>query len=825
MKCSKCQFENPETSRFCGACGAYLEPAEDIQTAPTKTLETPLKELTRGTTFANRYDVIEEIGKGGMGKVFRAVDKTIDEEVAIKVLNPEIAGDQKMIERFRNELKMARKIAHKHVCRMYDFSQERGTQFIIMEYVPGEDLRSLIKRIGQFTPGKTLLIAKQICEGLAEAHRLGIIHRDLKPQNIMIDREGNTRIMDFGIARTLKSRGLTEGDTVIGTPEYMSPEQVEGWDIDHRSDLYSLGAILFEMLTGRVPFEGETPFSIALKHKSEPPPDPRKINNQIPEGFSQLILHCLEKDRKKRFQSAEELLTTLKRIERGVPSTDRVLPDRERKRIQLPWKKMAVYASVPLLLALIIIAGITLFTGRQESIYSIAVLPLKNLSGNPDQEFLADGMTEALISNLTQIKALQRVISSTSVMQYKNAQKPLPVIARELDVDVIVEGSILVSGQRVKINIRLIEAKTDRNLWSKSYERDLSDILLLQNELARSVANEIQITVAPAEKALLAQTQTADPEAYQLYLKGRHYWNKRTEEGLERARGHFEGAIERDPDYALAYAGLADTYNMLGTYAYFPSSEVFPKAKRAALKALELDETLTEAYISLAYVKYVYDWDWFGAEADLNWAIGLNPSYATAHHYYGIFLKNMGRFDEALLEMAKARNLDPLSLPISTSIGYLLYQSGQYDQAIRQCQKVLEIDAEFPGAHRTLGLIYLKQSMVQESLEELRQAVEYSGGSPLYSAELALAYASAGNRQEAQKILEELQKLSRVRYVPNYSQAIIYAALGDVDQAILSLEKSFEEKSSMIAEIKVDPNLDRLRSDPRFSGLMEKMGL
>jgi serine/threonine protein kinase/Tfp pilus assembly protein PilF len=708
---------------------------------------------------------------------------------------------------------------------MYDFSQEKGTQFIIMEYVPGEDLRSLIKRIGQFTPGKTLLIAKQICEGLAEAHRLGIIHRDLKPQNIMIDREGNARIMDFGIARTLKSRGLTEGDTVIGTPEYMSPEQVEGWDIDNRSDLYSLGAILFEMLTGRVPFEGETPFSIALKHKSEPPPDPRKINNQIPEGFSQLILHCLEKDRKKRFQSAEELLTELNRIEKGVPTTDRVLPDGERKRIQLPWKKIAVYAGIPLLLALIIIAGTTLFTGRQESIYSIAVLPLKNLSGNPDQEFLADGMTEALISNLTQIKALQRVISSTSVMQYKNAQKPLPVIARELDVDAIVEGSILASGQRVKINIRLIEAKTDRNLWSKSYERDLSDILLLQNELARSVANEIQITVAPAEKALLAQTQTTDPEAYQLYLKGRHFWNKRTEEGLETARGHFEGAIEKDPDYALAYAGLADTYNMLGTYAYLPSLEVFPKAKRAALKALELDETLTEAYISLAYVKYVYDWDWFGAEADLNWAIGLNPSYATAHHYYGIFLKNMGRFDEALLEMAKARNLDPLSLPISTSIGYLLYQSGQYDQAIRQCQKVLEIDTEFPGAHRTLGLIYLKQSMVQESLEELRRAVEYSGGSPLYSAELALAYASAGNQQEAQKILEELQELALVKYVPNYSQAIIYAALGEVDQAFLFLEKSFEEKSSMIAEIKVDPNLDSLRSDPRFSVLREKMGL
>jgi len=823
MKCSNCHAENPETSRFCGACGASLRSMEDSHTAPTKTLETPIKELTRGFTFANRYDIVEEIGKGGMGKVFRAVDKTIDEEVALKVLNPDIAADEKMIERFRNELKMARKIAHKNVCRMYDFSQVRGTQFIIMEYVPGEDLRSLIKRIGQFTAGKTILIAKQICEGLAEAHRLGIIHRDLKPQNVMIDREGNARIMDFGIARTLRSRGLTEGDTVIGTPEYMSPEQVEGKDIDHRSDLYSLGAILFEMLTGRVPFQGDTPLSIAIKHKTELPPNPRQINSQIPENISQLILHCLEKDRTKRYQSAEELLTALNRIERDVPTTDKLIPVRPLKK--LPWKKLSVFASLPILVALLILVGIFVFTGPQESIYSIAVLPLKNLSGNPDQEYFADGMTEALISNLTQIKALQRVISSTSVMQYKDAQKPLPAIARELDVDAIVEGSVLISGQRVKINIRLIEAKTDRNLWSNSYERNLSDVLLLQNELARSVANEIQIAVAPEEKALLAQMQTADPEAFQLYLKGRHFLNQRTEEDLYKAQENFEGAIERDPDYALAYAGLADTFNMLGTDAYLPSSEVFPKAKQAALKALEIDDTLNEAYVSLAYVKYLYDWDWFGAEADFNWAIGLNPSYATAHNFYGTFLKNMGRFNEALLEMAKARNLDPLSLPINTGIAFILYQSRQYDQAIEHCLKALEIDAAFPGAHRTLGLIYLRQSKFQESIEELRKAVDNSGGSVIYLAELASAYASAGNQEEAQKILEELQAHSKDKYVSHYNYAIIYAALGDTDQAISSLEKAFDEKSSMLVWIKVDPNLDSLRSDPRFSALLRKMGL
>ena len=829
MKCPKCHSENPEASRFCAECGTSLHPGEDLSAAPTKTLQTPLKELSRGTIFARRYDVIEEVGRGGMGKVYRAIDKNVEEEVALKILNPEVAADEKMIERFRNELKLARKITHRNVCRMYDLNAEEGTQFIVMEYVPGEDLRSLIKRIGRFTIGKAIIIAKQVCEGLAEAHRLGVIHRDLKPQNIMIDKEGNARIMDFGIARVIKARGITEEELIIGTPEYMSPEQVEGKEVDPRSDIYSLGVILYEMVTGRLPFEGDTPFSIALKHKSEKPPDPRQINDQIPEELSRMILKCLEKDKGKRYQSAEELSSALSKLERGIPTTDRIVPEwklKTRRWGRIARKRFFLFGTVVLLVVLLIVGGIYLFMDRQGlSINSIAVLPLKNLSGVPEQEYIADGMTEALISNLTQIRALARVISSRSVMQYKDVQKPLPEIARELDVDAVVDGSILISGERVRITVQLIEARTDRNLWSKSYQRDLNDILALQSDVSRSIAKEIKVALTPEEKALIARSRPSNPEAYQLYLKGRHFWNTRTEEDLYKAIDLFQKAIELDPEYAMAYVGLADAYNMLGSYDLLLPREAYQKAKAAALKALEKDEQLAEAYTSLAWVKYRLDLEWFEAEADFNWAIGLNPGYATAHQWYGALLRDMRRFDEALKEMNQALELDPFSLPIMTSIGFLFYQARQYDQAMEHCQKVLEIDAEFSWAHEVLGLIYIQKSLFEEAVTAIQKAVNFSGRSIQYLADLSFAYASAGDENKSREILEELLVISEKKFVPHYQIGVIYAALGQEDGAFKSLEKAIEERSSSVVTINTDPSLDSMRSDPRFMILLEKMGL
>jgi serine/threonine protein kinase/tetratricopeptide (TPR) repeat protein len=838
--CLKCEFENPAGSRFCSNCGTQLfsphpgrEPdtGEDpLSSAVTRTLHTPVKKLKRGTVFAKRYEVIEELGEGGMGRVYKVFDEKIDEKVALKVLAPEIAGDEKTIERFRNELKLARKVSHRNVCRMYDLSEEEGTQFITMEFVPGENLKNLIRRIGQLSKAKAISIAKQICEGLVEAHRLGVVHRDLKPQNIMVDAEGNARIMDFGIARSIKTKSLTETGLIIGTPEYMSPEQVEGEEVDQRSDIYSFGVILFEMVTGRVPFEGSTPLNVILKHKTEPPPSPKDFDDQIPDDLSRIILKCMQKDRQKRYQHSEDLLTDLVEMEKSITSTDRVHLEKERrdqrkKRGQktLLYSTAAVLAIALMVVVLLRFTGI--FSGPRGTLDSIAVLPLKNLSGISDQEYLSDSMTEALISNLTQIGALRRVISSTSVMQYKNTQMPLPEIAKQLEVDAVVEGSVMVSGQRVRVNIQLIEARTDRNIWSRSYERDLSNILALQSELARAIAREIKIALTPEEQARLSLTRPVNPEVYQLVLRGRSLWNKRTKGDLLQAKENFESAVEKDPTYALAHAGLADAYNMLASYNFLPPSEAYPEAKKAAQKALELDETLAEAYTSLAWVKYYFEGDWFGAETDYNWAIGLNPSYATAHHWYGALLRDRGRFDEALSELERARELNPFSLAINTSIGYLFYFARQYDQAVAQCRRALEIDPDFHWAHDIAALAYVQKGMFEEATAELEKALDLSTSSNSYSCHLAQVYAQSGRREEALNILDILLEKSENEYIPLHEIALIYKALGRREQALAYLNKAAEEQIHTLAAAKMDPRLDSLRVDPLYSEVLEEIGM
>jgi len=513
MKCSKCHFENPNDTFYCGKCGTQLLPAEKIS-APTETLEIPEEGLTRGTTFANRYAIIEELGKGGMGSVYRVEDKKTKEELALKLIKPEIAADKKTIERFSNELKMAHKISHKNVCRMYHLDEDKGTHFITMEYVSGEDLKSLIRRIGQLPLGKSISITRQICEGLAEAHRLGVVHRDLKPSNIMIDKEGNARIMDFGIARSLEAEGMTGEGIIIGTPEYMSPEQAEAKEVDHRSDIYSSSVILYEMVTGQLPFKGDTPLAVAMKHKSEVPKDPKELNPQIPEELSGLILRCMEKEKEKRYQTAEELLSALEEIEEGIPAKERIPLKRKP---EIKWKNILLFGSATLLLILIIAVGISLFTARPRAIDSIAVLPLENLSGDPEREYFADAMTEVLIAEIAQIRAL-RVISRKSVMQYKRTERSLPEIAKDLNVDAVIEGSVLPADDKVRITVQLIQADPEKHLWAKSYERDLRDVLALQSEVAKAVAREIKIKLTPQEETRFASANPVNPEAYQAYL-------------------------------------------------------------------------------------------------------------------------------------------------------------------------------------------------------------------------------------------------------------------------------------------------------------------
>jgi len=504
MKCPQCNFENPDDTLYCGKCAAPLKSSEEIPVSPTQTLETPLETLKRGMTFAERYDLIEELGTGGMGRVYKAFDKKVEEEIALKILKPEIAADKRILKRFSSELKTARKIIHKNVGRMYDLSEAEGVHFITMEYVPGEDLKSFIKRSGQLTVGKALSIAKQVCEGLSESHELGIVHRDLKPQNIMIDSEGNARIMDFGIARSLRAEGLTAEGTVIGTPEYMSPEQAEGEETDQRSDIYSLGVILFEMATGRLPFEGKTPLSIAMKHKSEAPPVPREINAQVKEDLSLLILKCMEKDSGKRIQSAQELLSGLAKIEQTLPTLERKVA---KTQVGLDvrmrhFKPYLVPAGIVLAAAIVIlIVGLLLFRGSGPAegesgagmipgtqwANSIAVLPLRDFSPQKDQEAFCDGMTDALIGRLSRIEGL-KVISLTSVMNYKSQDRNIKQIGEELDVRTVLEGSIQRENNTIRMNAQLINVADDSHLWSDSFDRELESVFEVQDEISQSIA-------------------------------------------------------------------------------------------------------------------------------------------------------------------------------------------------------------------------------------------------------------------------------------------------------------------------------------------------
>jgi TolB-like protein/Tfp pilus assembly protein PilF len=824
-KCPKCNTDNPDTLKFCGECGTQLSSLEDIEV--TETMEAPKEELSTGSLFAGRYQIIEELGKGGMGRVYRVLDKELKEEVALKLIKLEIAKDKKTIERFKNELKVARKISHRNVGRMYELMEEAGMHFITMEYVPGQDLRGLIRQTGQLTTGKAVAIAKEICEGLDEAHRQGVVHRDLKPSNIIIDRQGNARILDFGIARSIAGKGITGAGVMIGTPEYMSPEQVEGKETDQRSDIYSLGIILYEMVTGRVPFEGDTPFSIGVKQKGEIPRPPKEVNDQIPEGLNRVILECMEKERGKRYQSVGDLHSNLMKLESDISTTERIVPERKLKAEkigEMRWKRPILYGGAAVILTLLIIGGISLFKGRQEAMDSIAVLPLENLSGDPEQEYFSDGMTDALISNLAKIGGL-KVISRTSVMQYKGRKKSLPDIARELNVEAVVEGSVLSSGQRVRVTAQLIEAKTDRHIWNNSYERDFRDILALQNEIAKAIAQEIQVKLTPQEEERLAAANQVRPEAYQAYLKGRFFWNKRSEEGLNKAIDYFKEAIEKDPDFSLSYAGLADSYSILPQYSPVASNEAYLKAKEAALKALEIDPALAEAHASLALIINDYDLDFESAEREFKRAIKLNPGYATAHHRYAFLLIYQGRHDESIQEIKLARDLDPLSLIINANAGFMLYLSGRYDEALAQYKNAIEIDPNFAELHWYIGMAYEQKGMLEEAEKEFNRAISLSGGFTKYIIALAHVYALAGKRDEALKAIDELKELSEREYVSPYLMASTYDALGEKDKAFEWLEKASETNDIWLSYLKVDPLFQKIRQDPKFKVLLEKVGL
>ena len=823
VKCPKCQTENPETKQFCGDCGTPLPSSKDIRPDVTETIQTPVKELTTGSTFAGRYQVIEELGKGGMGRVYKAFDTKIKEKVALKLIKPEVASDKETIERFNNELRLARRIRHKNVCGMFDIGEVEGAHFITMEYVHGEDLKSMIRMAAGLSIGAVLSIGKQVCDGLAEAHNLGVVHRDLKPQNIMIDKGGNAKILDFGIARSIREKGITGPFVMIGTPEYMSPEQAEAKEVDHRSDIYSLGIILYEMATGRVPFEGETALSIAMKHKGEIPKNPKQFNPVIPDDLSGVILKCLEKDRAKRYQAAAEVRSELEKIEKGIPTTERVVPERKTltsREITVKFSLRKILIPGLIITALVIAVIIIIWrvipqkaaTPAKSARHSIAVLPFEDLSPTKDHEYLCDGIAETLINSLSNIKDLW-IPARASSFSFKGRNLGIRQIGQQLGVDNLLEASVQVIGNRLRITPKIINVNDGSQIWSNQYDRQMEDVFAIQDEIAREIVKALKITLLGEKKTPLVKSYTENTEAYQAYLRGRFYWNKRTEEGMRKSIEYFEQAIEKDSSFALAYVGLADAYITLGEWFVLPAKEAFPKAKEAAVRALEIDDSLGEAHNSLAAVRRDFDWDWKGAEKEHKRAIELSPSYATAHQWYGEFFTLMGRFDEGLQEIKRAQALDPLSLIINAVGGWFFYMARDYDKGIDQCKKTLEMDPDFLPAHIYLMMNYLGKGMYQEALRETQKANNPWG--------IASIYAMMNRQEEARRLLADILKH------PQRSEteiAGVYFSLGENEEGWKWLEKAYDERSFFLTWLKVSPAYDIFRSDPRFQAMLKKVG-
>jgi serine/threonine protein kinase/tetratricopeptide (TPR) repeat protein len=772
MKCPKCQFENPDDTIYCGKCATPLKSSEEIPVSQTKTLETPTEELTTGSTFAGRYQIIEELGKGGMGKVYKALDTEIKEKVALKLIKPEIASEQKTLERFRNELKLARKIVHKNVGRMYELMEEKGIHFITMEYVPGEDLKSFIKRSGQLAIGTTIRIAKQVCEGLAESHSLGVVHRDLKPSNIMIDKEGNARIMDFGIARSPEAKGITGAGVMIGTPEYMSPEQVEGKETDQRSDIYSLGIILY--------------LSIAMKHKSEIPKDPKEFNTQIPEDLRSLILKCMEKNKEKRYQGADAILSEFETIGK-IPTTTISVSE---------WQN------------------------------SIAVLPFADLSPKKDQEYFCDGIAEELINVLTKIKDL-RVVARTSAFSFKNKQIDIREIGKKLNVQTLLEGSVRKAGDRIRITAQLINVEDGYHIWSERYDRELEDVFAIQDEISLAIVDNLKIELLREEKAAVLKRSTNNLEAYNLYLKGIYYLRTYPgKKGFNEANGYFQQALQKDPNYTMAYYGLSEAYINISYWGNVPPKVAFPKAKAYAKKALEIDETNGEAHGALGFIHTIHDWNWKAAERELRQAIELCPNSAMTHMYYSFFLTNTERHKEAIIEAQCGRELDPVSSFINAFAGLAIFYDEQYERAIEELKMTLTMHPNHFIARYHLAQAYQAKSMIKESIAEYEKAVELSGGVPFVVVLLAMAYYTSGEKAQAEKLFDSLEQRSRNEYVPPTCFFFAHLTRGNLNQAYKWLKIAGEEHDGYLCWIRVMPRGSyHVPDEPRIKTLLKRKGI
>ena len=781
-------------------------------------------------TRLSRYRIEEQIGAGGMGVVYRAHDERLGRDVALKVLPTGALVDEVARKRFRKEAQTLSQLNHPAIATVFDFDSANGIDFLVMELIPGTSIDE--KVLGGPLPEKEVLqIGLQVAQGLVTAHQHNIIHRDLKPSNLRMTPDGRVKILDFGVAQLVHQGdwGATQSTTSspgAGTVPYMAPEQLRDDVVDPRTDVYSLGAVLYEMAVGRRPFPETHGARLIDAILNKLPPAPSEINKRISPQMELVIQKALDKDPARRYQSARELQVDLERL--ASPTQTTLLAERPVRGARGKREWVLGGAAVLLLAAVVAVmmdlggvrsalGGKVAAPGATQKINSIAVLPLENLSGDAAQDYFADGVTDALVNELTRIRAL-RVISRFSAMRYKGTKKTLQEIAKELNVDGIVLGSVVRAGNRVVVRVTLNHPATDANLWANRYEGELRDVLSLENQLVEQIVAEMHVQLSAQEQARLAERRSVNPEALDAYLQGRFHWNRRTEEDYRTAIKFYERALAKDPNYAPAYAGIADAYDLLGGGRYMRPSEARPLAKSAALKALALDDSLAEAHTALASLLYD-DMDLPGAERAFQRALELNPGYATAHHWYAWYLSAVGKHEEAFRHIAIAAEREPLSLIIRTNAGFFQYLAGNFDKAAQLCRAVLALDPAYDAAHECVAQSLLELGQHEEALAELRRAKD------LDQAELGYALGVAGRKEEARRLLAEMQSRAKKAYVSPYDFAVIYTGLDERDQAFEWLEKTLAERDSRIVTIKVHPRFKKLRGDARFAALLKKYGL
>jgi serine/threonine-protein kinase len=784
------------------------------------------------------YEIVAPIGSGGMGDVYRARDSRLSREVAIKVLPDRFLKDADARVRFEREARAVAALTHPNILAIHDFGTADGASYSVTELLEGQTLRQRLLQ-GALSWRKTIEVGAAIADGLAAAHAKGIIHRDLKPENIFLTADGRVKILDFGIAALVQIQSedgsidptsmptapmRDDSDSVVmGTAGYMSPEQLRAQPAEATSDIFSLGCLLYEMVTGRAAFIRSTTIDSLSAILTETPDPFTATHGMIPFELAKLIDRCLEKNRAERFQSASDLAYALRAIGAST-SLSFELPKTRRLRMGIiaALVLIAIAATGVFFLKRLRPARTTAVATTPAAIRTLAILPFTNATGDAEAEYMSDGITETLINTLSQVPGL-KVMSRTSVFQYKGKSDAPVKIARELGVGAVVVGRVNSVGNRLAVSVELVDATDRSQLWGNRYTATRADIFSVQQSMAAEISRRLRLELTGREERLLSKRHTEDPAAYELYLKGRFQWNKRSAESLYKAIEFFNQAIEIDPQYALAYAGIADCYNLLDIWAGLPTKETFPKAKAAATKALSIDDQLAEAHTSLAYAIHNYEWKWDEAEREYRRALELNPNYATAHQWYSELLTATGRFDDAEREARKALDIDPMSPIINAVAGWNRTMARRYDAAAEQTLRTTQLFPAFMPGHAYLGLAKLESGKAAEAIPPLLKAQELLD-IVVVRTWLARAQLAAGKREEAKRLLTDLESRGSRDYLPPYYMAALYAAFGDRDRAFANLEQALDERTGAMVWLDVDPALDPLRKDPRFDALRKRAG-